>query len=370
MAEHCSGRLPASASLTSPGGDGNHPWPHVLVAALDRFVPTRFVLAQLTAPQLAAAEGTVPPAHPSLRQIMAQRSEFATSMRASLARRELRPRPQFSMQLYTNGLLPSSLLDAIVTDSFLANVVEANLPNFEWDSNHLRLSLHREADLVRSCSRVYVPSEELASDASERFGVGDAVVAVGVGPVIEPYGPSTRKLGRRILFIGSDAERKGLGLALDAFAAVQRRHEDAELHLVGREAKAVGPGIHCHGHVDARKPEGRDRMSAIIGSANLMVLPTRFDPVGFASLDAMAHGIPIVAPRSGMLKQFVEEGVTGIHCELDAGSIAAAILQCLDDPAKCDWMGREARKRQRSLFTWEAAAGRLLDDWARTSALR
>ena len=87
------------------------------------------------------------------------------------------------------------------------------------------------------------------------------------------------------------------------------------------------------------------------------------------SLDAMAHGIPIVAPRSGMLKQFVEEGVTGIHCELDAGSIAAAILQCLDDPAKCDWMGREARKRQRSLFTWEAAAGRLLDDWSRTCLL-
>ena len=356
-----------SAALTSPGGDGNHPWPHGLVAALNRMLPTRFVLAELTPTELAAAEETVPQASQLSREVMAQRSDMATAIRGNKARYELSLRPDLSMQLYTNGLLPIGLLDAIVTDTFLANVVEADLPGFEWDPGHLAQSLANEHELVLSASRIYVPSNDLAADASERFGLGDAVVAVGVGPVIEPSKESSAAAGRRILFIGNDAERKGLDLVLGAFALVRQQYEDAELNLVGREAAGVGEGVRCLGHIDSRTPAGRSRMSSILGSANLLVLPTRFDPVGFACLDAMAHGVAIVGPRSGMLAQFVVDGVTGYHCELSVESVAAAIVKCLSDTERCSWMGRRARDRQQALFTWDAAASRLYEDWTNSS---
>ena len=100
-------------------------------------------------------------------------------------------------------------------------------------------------------------------------------------------------------------------------------------------------------------------MSSILGSANLLVLPTRFDPVGFACLDAMAHGVAIVGPRSGMLAQFVVDGVTGYHCELSVESVAAAIVKCLSDTERCSWMGRRAREHVHAQHGRDAVVARL-----------
>ena len=59
-------------------------------------------------------------------------------------------------------------------------------------------------------------------------------------------------------------------------------------------------------------PPGDPRLKAILHEAELFVLPSLHEPFGIVALEAWAAGLPVVAARTGGLKDFIEEGRTGL----------------------------------------------------------
>jgi glycosyltransferase involved in cell wall biosynthesis len=95
--------------------------------------------------------------------------------------------------------------------------------------------------------------------------------------------------------------------------------------------------------------------------ADIFVFPPIWDEgFGLPPVEAMAAGTPVVGTRSGGLQETVIDGETGFLVEKnDPQALAQQILRLLTDDDLREKMGRAARCRALSTFTWELAASRV-----------
>jgi glycosyltransferase involved in cell wall biosynthesis len=82
-------------------------------------------------------------------------------------------------------------------------------------------------------------------------------------------------------------------------------------------------------------------------SARFMVVPSLwYEGFPMVIVEAFAHGLPVVCSRLGGMAEVVEDGISGLHFEAgNAVDLADKVQQLLDDPKRCEAMGRAARKQ-------------------------
>jgi alpha-maltose-1-phosphate synthase len=144
----------------------------------------------------------------------------------------------------------------------------------------------------------------------------------------------------RLLFVGRSMDRKGGWLVLDAWRNQFR--DRATLTLVTEEPVPEEPGLEVRR--DIRPGDGR--LHELLLQTDLLVFPTRLDTFGYAALEAMAAGVPVVAFRTAAMPEIVDDGVTGVLADPgDDDALSAAIGRLLGDPASRQAMGAAARRR-------------------------
>lgn len=122
------------------------------------------------------------------------------------------------------------------------------------------------------------------------------------------------------------------------------------------EAQAAGLRVTFTGFVDA--------VADWIAAADIIVYPSLVEGLGSALLDAMEHGRPIIASRTGGIPDVVVDGETGLLVPPgDAGALAAAIRRLHDDRSFADALAAAGRSRVRALFLPEIVVRRTLDEY-------
>jgi glycosyltransferase involved in cell wall biosynthesis len=111
----------------------------------------------------------------------------------------------------------------------------------------------------------------------------------------------------------------------------------------------------------------RDRTAEMYRAADVFVFPTLSDGFGLTQLEAMAHGLPVVAtPNCGAV---VEPGHDGLVVPAgDAAALAAAIAEMDDDRPRLEAMGRAALTKA-GQFPLSTFADRLDAAWRATGGL-
>jgi glycosyltransferase involved in cell wall biosynthesis len=164
---------------------------------------------------------------------------------------------------------------------------------------------------------------------------------------------------REILFVGIDWERKGGPLLLEAFRIARKRLPDITLSIVGCSPRVHDAGVVVEGFLDRRNPAEFERLSRCYLRAACMCLPSLFDPFPNAIIEAATAGLPTVAIDNGSRREAVIDRETGILARSpDAEAIAEALVALLEDPVRCEAMGREARRRSEA-FTWANVIARI-----------
>jgi glycosyltransferase involved in cell wall biosynthesis len=162
---------------------------------------------------------------------------------------------------------------------------------------------------------------------AERIGV-DASSATVCAPGVPPARRPSITDGKTLLFVGRAFEFKGGPDALEIFARVREQIPTTRLLIAGPDRPyAEVPGVDWLGHVT------RDRLyDDIYPKADLFLYPTRFDIAPFVVQEALAHGIPVVAPRTMGLPDLVRHGETGFLFQPgDTASAANAVTSLLED---------------------------------------
>ncbi len=207
------------------------------------------------------------------------------------------------------------------------------------------------------------------SEASRKFltknGVSSKrikVICNGISPKITKIDISQihlmtdpRKRKSFIIFIGSLIPKKGIGYLINAMAQVIKKFTNVELLIVGDGPElrrlvnqttelGIEGFVHFIGYVD--DPD------KYINLASFLVLPSTSEDFGLVLLEAMRGSKAVVATKVDGIPEVVKYGETGILVESkNSDQLARAMLKLLQDPKKCDYMGRRGRERLLQRFT-------------------
>jgi glycosyltransferase involved in cell wall biosynthesis len=185
----------------------------------------------------------------------------------------------------------------------------------------------------------------------------------------ERFHPAKRSLAMRerlaggrpdlplLLSVGRLAREKGI----ESLAWLMDELPDVRLALVGD-----GPDRGRLGRVFAKLPVhfagflAGEELAAAYASADVFVMPSRTETLGFVALEAMASGVPVVAADAGGLRDVVQHGENGLLYDplQHKGALAPvrALLASRGLRLELARMGRKAAENA----SWEAETLRLV----------
>ncbi|WP_326598105.1 glycosyltransferase [Streptomyces sp. NBC_01803] len=150
-----------------------------------------------------------------------------------------------------------------------------------------------------------------------------------------------------VVCAGRLCPQKGQDVLLRAWPSVAARVPGARLALVGdgpdRAAlrSAAGPGVLFAGHTDEIRPW--------YAAADVVVLPSRWEAMALAPLEAMAVGRPVVLTDVGGARESLPPGQAP-YCLVppgDPAALAHALTALLAEPARRRALGRQAAQHTR-----------------------
>jgi glycosyltransferase involved in cell wall biosynthesis len=98
----------------------------------------------------------------------------------------------------------------------------------------------------------------------------------------------------------------------------------------------------------------RDDVDAILAAADVFVQPSRSEGLPLAVLEAMAHGLPVVATAVGGIPEAIEDQKSGLLVpQGDSAAMARALRQILESPKRAESLSRCARARAETEFSVE-----------------
>jgi starch synthase len=202
--------------------------------------------------------------------------------------------------------------------------------------------LDRERETYRRALAIATFSELVRDSLIDDYAVDPrAIHVIGAGANVVPKGePQRNDDGRTLLFVGKDGwRRKGGPILLEAFSLLRHKRPGLRLVLAGpTESLELPAGVTNLGLVPVESVE------RLLSEATLFVLPTLREPFGIAFVDAMLCKVPCIGTQVGAVPEIL--GSAGICVPpADAGALARAMAELLDDPARRAAMGEAGRRR-------------------------
>ena len=159
-------------------------------------------------------------------------------------------------------------------------------------------------------------------------------------PVREPV-PQTFTAHRplKVLFLGSLIARKGIFELIGA--ALLLAGKAVEFHLVGPGGDALRGDLADLRQVIDHGPVPRGEVQHHFAAADVFVLPTHSDGFALTQLEALAHGLPVIASRR--CGDVVRDGVDGLLLsDVSAEALASALRAYLANPGLLAAQGQAA----------------------------
>ncbi|HET9143080.1 glycosyltransferase family 4 protein [Actinophytocola sp.] len=254
-----------------------------------------------------------------------------------------------------------------------------------WLSAPLNQQIHSvEWWLANRADALITCSAAMRAETAHLFEVdaeGIAVIHNGIEPRGWRVPPELVRQSRRrhsprgeplIAFFGRLEWEKGVHDLIAALPRVRRTHPGTRLVVAGRGRQGpalanqarklrVARSVRFVGHLPDRE------LVACLAAADVVVLPSRYEPFGIVALEAAAAGAPLVAAATGGLGEVVIDGETGLSFTPgDVAGLAEAVRAVLDDPVAADRRARRAKARRAEDFDWRKIAAATAEVYRRT----
>lgn len=173
--------------------------------------------------------------------------------------------------------------------------------------------------------------------------------------------PRPESAPRTILYVGRFDPYKNVTGLVEIFHKVRSRAPfDVRLLVIGAPdprypepfEKARELGIESF--IEWRGHQQPEELAEAYATADVLVLPSRYEGFGLTVLEAMACGTPVVCSNRGSLPEVVGDAAV-MHDPDDLAGFAEAVLKVLNDSRWAEELARRGRTRARH-FTWARAA--------------
>ena len=174
---------------------------------------------------------------------------------------------------------------------------------------------------------------------------------------------------RKILFIGSLINTKGIEELIHSFTILASEFADIELHLVGTGIESYtqsvlmpliknGMGkdrIVMHGHVST------DVIAQLFSESAMVVLPSYYDTSPNSVAEAMVAGVPVIGTDVGGIPFMIQHGETGtVIPSRNVRALTDAMRSYIEHPERAERYAGVGRDRARLRFGEQRYVDRLL----------
>jgi N-acetylglucosaminyl-diphospho-decaprenol L-rhamnosyltransferase len=223
------------------------------------------------------------------------------------------------------------------------------------------------AAAVRAAARRADRGIALSHTVADDLGM-DGVEVIHPGVDLEAFGPRSPAKPPYALLLGAIEPWKRPELALEAVARV----EHLRLVIAGEPIGEEGRGLLNRLRRRAAEPDLAGRVEvrgrvedprALVARASVLLHCADREPFGIVMIEALASGVPVVAPASGGPTEIVTASCGRLYPAGDAAVAARGLLECLERPG----MRGAARSRAAS-FSSERTRGAWRDVLSRALA--
>lgn len=156
--------------------------------------------------------------------------------------------------------------------------------------------------------------------------------------------------------VGRLCPSKGQDCLLWAASLLRGRWPDLQVVLIGgangnlrfeRELRCLARGLRLPVHFCGY----RDEAARLVAAFDVAVVPSRAEPFGLVTLEALARGVPLVATRTGGTREIVHDGRDGLLVPPgDPEALASALDRLLEDRDLRERCARAGLQRVASRF--------------------
>jgi glycogen(starch) synthase len=167
-----------------------------------------------------------------------------------------------------------------------------------------------------------------------------------------------------VLYTGRLVERKGirvLDVAPDAFFVLAGgppplSGDQVAAQWLTAEHAPYRDRIHFTGWLSPRD------VYRWYAAADILVVPSRYEPFGMVVLEGMLHGLPVIAAEVGGPADILDHGHTGLlFPPRDVTALAAAMRRLVENAEERRRMGRAAAREVRHTWLWERLVPKMLE---------
>lgn len=183
-----------------------------------------------------------------------------------------------------------------------------------WGSHRLEDAIYTFEALGQQAAALHVWTQYGAENL-RRYCPRLRVPVVVVPPLVrvDPLSDVSRKRGQpvRFLFVGREAERKGLGDVLAAYERLAAKYPNIELVVVTRLTPGLRARLARLPRTQAYEGIPSHRLHQLMEEAAVLLVPTYADAYNLVLVEGMAKGCALLTSNLGALREVAPEGEVG-----------------------------------------------------------
>ena len=221
--------------------------------------------------------------------------------------------------------------------------------------------------VAKRLKKIVVPSNSSMDDIKDEFRVDkNKMERVMNGIDLNVFYPDSKiqKIPFRLVTVASaDVPLKGLDYLLKALSDLAEVYSDISLSIIGEQKK----GGHTERLIKKLNLEKRvnffsnltqEDLRKTYCEAELAIIPSLYEGFGFAAIEAMACGVPLISSSGGALPEVIKD--TGIIIPpKNAKEIYNSVDFLLSSPKSAKELAEKGLQRANSKFSWTAIAKQL-----------
>jgi len=223
----------------------------------------------------------------------------------------------------------------------------------QWGDDAIDVRLYNKADTV------FCQSQFEAGHLIRRGVEQSKLVVCGLPPMCETNGDGAGFLtdrgvaGPSVLFVGCRVAEKGYQSLVRAWPLVIARFPDAVLLVAGEDgpdASALLATLPAANVRDLGTPDQKNIADAF-AACDIFCMPSSDESFGIAYAEAWSYAKPVICGPAPAPREWIQDGVTGLHAAQDPTDVAAAIMSLFAEPWLAREMGEAGLAFQRSHLT-------------------
>jgi len=178
---------------------------------------------------------------------------------------------------------------------------------------------------------------------------------------------------KKILYLGSNMERKGVIYLIKAMPEIIKKHPDAQCTVIGKstpklmkEFKEILRKNEIENKVEFLPYIPSEKVPEYYEEANVFVLPALFENLAVTILEAMASQTPVICTADGANDEAIEHKKQGYIIEKKSPEqITHYVNKIFENPKKAKELGQEGLKKLKTKFAKDTMTNKVYNLYER-----